>query len=251
MANRRIEDILLFREDISPFLVHLTKDFQQTTSKEILNTILNGKVLKAGNNKISFAQYGGYTTEKKGFNEEKNKIYFGAICFTETPLNETHCLLEIAKRKCQLSPYGIVFLKDNLKRKGVSPVIYINNESGDQDKVIRALFSLIESHPDESKLIIPLISVFGKKLQHPGGRAAQTQALDFMWEREWRRPPYLGDFAIDFNDIFIGLCPEEDTDSFEKRYPPIKFIDPRRNIKWYATKLIESRQRLDLKYSVV
>ena len=248
---RNIQDILYFRGDISPFLVHLTKDSDELSAKEVLEKILDDRELIAGQDRISDAQYGGFTREQDGFDDEKVRTYFSAICFTETPLNETHCLLEIARRNINLSQYGLVFLKENLKKKGVCPVLYLNNELGNQDEVVRALFSLIKTHPEPAKLLIPLISVFGRKLCHPGATTAPEGTIDFTWEREWRLPPIMGNLKIVDEDIFIGLCPHDQIKYFEDKYQPLKFIDPLRNMKWYATKLIESRQRLDLKYSVV
>jgi hypothetical protein len=52
-------------------------------------------------------------------------------------------------------------------------------------------------------------------------------------------------------DIFVGICPHEEIERFEKMFKKINFIDPRRNMKWYATQLINARCRLDLKFSVV
>jgi hypothetical protein len=49
----------------------------------------------------------------------------------------------------------------------------------------------------------------------------------------------------------MGLCPHDEIRKFERLWAPIEFIDPTRNMKWYAEKLIRARQRLDLKYSVV
>jgi len=155
---RNITDILFFRGDISPFLVHLTRDHEEMEAKEVLKEILDKRKLVAGRDSISDVRFGG------NLEDEQKYIYFSAICFTETPLSEAHCLLEIKGRNVDLKPYGLVFSKDKLKNKGVSPVIYINNWLGDQDGVVRALFSLIETHPEDAKFLIPLVTVFGEKI---------------------------------------------------------------------------------------
>jgi hypothetical protein len=64
-------------------------------------------------------------------------------------------------------------------------------------------------------------------------------------------PSALGPLEFSNEDVFIGLCPNDEIEEFENLFQPIGFIDPTRNMKWYATKLIEARQRLDLKSSVV
>jgi hypothetical protein len=245
--NRDIEDIFHFRSDISPFLVHLTRSISnEITAKNALKTIIEGKSIKCGKKPASDARLG---TDTRNLNDTDKLKYFCAICFTETPLNEIHCLFDIAYRQVNLEPYGLVFLKDKLKGKGVSPVLYLNNEQNDKLGIIQALSSLIASHPSEASEILPLISSFGKKFKQDGD-------IDFLWEREWRYPYIKGSFTLTLDDIFIGLCPHGEIKEFEaffkKTYKEdLGFIDPTRNMKWYATKLINARQRTGLKFSVV
>lgn len=245
---RDIDDILLFRGDISPFLVHLTKMSGETASSQILRQILDHCALIAGTSRVSDIQYGGFTNNLL---EDQVREFFSAACLTETPLSEIHCLLEINSRQINLEPYGVVFLKNNLQTRGVSPVCYLNNESANKDSVVQALYSLIESHPEEAKQILPLFSVFGQKIRHPGARTAPVGDVDFCWEREWRYPASNGNFNFTFEDIFVGLCPHNEIEDFEASYQPLRFIDPRRPMKWYATKLIEARHRSNLRHSVV
>jgi len=245
---RNIDEILLFRSDLSPFLVHLTKSTDNQSAKEILFEILDAKELKAGMGEVSDAKYAGWT---RNLDDDLKEKLFNAICFTETPLNEIHCLLEISSRNIHLEPYGIVFLKARLKERDVSPAIYINNEQGNKNPLIRALYSLIDDYPDEAKQLLPLISVFGQKFQHPGANQPATGTVDFIWEREWRYPMVSGSFEFTEEDYFLGVCPHDEIAEFEQRYPTIKFFDPSKNIKWYASKLVSERQRLNLKYSVV
>jgi abortive phage resistance protein AbiGi (putative antitoxin) len=184
--------------------------------------------------------------------EPEDKLrYFGAVCLTETPISEIHCLLEISSRTVDLQPYGLVFLKDQLIKKGMSPVIYINNEQADRDHVVQALCKLIDSDPDAAAEILPLVSVFGHKIHPPRARKRSPGLVDFRWEREWRYPHVRGALRFDENDVFIGLCPHDEIADFEAQFHPVEFIDPCRNMKWYAEKLIAARQRLDLKHSVV
>ncbi|MEX2384166.1 MAG: hypothetical protein WEB59_06195 [Thermoanaerobaculia bacterium] len=245
---RDIDDILHFRQDISPFLVHLTRAANGADAAAVLRVIVSGKTLKAGETLVSTARYGGSTIKMSA--DDKRK-FFGAICFTETPLSEVHCLLEVRYRQVDLEPYGIVFLKEKLQNKGVSPVLYLNNERGDQDGVARAVFDLKDSSPDAAAMLLPLVSVFGLKLQPPAASAAQAGRVDWLWEREWRYPVVNGELSFDATDVFVGLCPHDRIDGFEGLWPGVGFIDPMRSMKWYATKLIQARQRLGLKYSVV
>jgi hypothetical protein len=244
---RSIDDILLFREDISPFLVHLTRDYSGRTAKQALELIIQTKQLKAGEPEVSDARFGLKTT---GMHSQDKIRFFGAVCLTETPINEIHCLLEISGRKVNLKPYGLVFLKSQLQQRGIAPVNYINNEAGDGDVIMPALASLIQTHEAAAAKLLPLISVFGKKLTAPSA-PPQEGRVDFLWEREWRFPYSNGPLAFSNNDVFVGVCPHEEIEEFENSMPNIGFIDPTRNMKWYATKLIAARQRLNLKNSVV
>jgi hypothetical protein len=238
---RDISDILLFRGDISPFLAHLTRTHDGIDAPTRLNSILSQRQLLPGPNPVSDTRFGSYAYYEM-FPDERQR-FFGAVCFTETPVSEVHCLLEISGRAVDLEPYGLLFEKDRLKKRGVAPVVYLNNETGDVRPLLATLFRL-KDVPEVAQRLLPLISTFGQKVC-AGGQ------MDFTWEREWRYPAGLGPLTFSFDDVFCGLCPHEQIADFELRYWPLKFIDPLRNMKWYARSLVESRQRLKLKYSVV
>jgi hypothetical protein len=181
---------------------------------------------------------------------EAKRTYFSAISFTETPIGEIHNLLEISRRKANLKPYGVIFLKEILKMRGVSPVIYLNNVKGDQDRAVEALCSLIKTPYDkEARKLLPLVAVFGKMLSPLEG-TAQNRSIDFTWEREWR---YAGNryFRFGRNDVFIGLCPDKEIPHFESKFDWLRFIDPRLNMKWYAEKLLDAKGRRRFDFSLV
>lgn len=230
-------EILYFRKDISPFLIHLTRPNKGRTAECNLKKIIRERKLIAGDDPISDARFG-------IANEETRKQYCRAISFTETPLNEIHCLLKIAGRSCDLEPYGLVFLKDKLRIKGVAPVFYLNNEGDNKLSIIQALCRLIEIEPESAKQILPLISSFGKRLRALGD-------IDFLWEREWRYPSVEDDLQFNESDVFVGICPDDKIDQFEKLFTSFQFVDCQRNMKWYASKLVEARHRHDMKCSVI
>jgi hypothetical protein len=138
---RDINDILLFREDISPFLVHLCRNLSDRLADDSLRSKIAQRRLHSLGEPISDARFATITTD---LNDDERLRYFGAVRFTETPINEIHCLLDIAGRRNELSPYGLVFQKEKLKGKGVSPVVYINNETGGKENVVAALCRLID-----------------------------------------------------------------------------------------------------------
>lgn len=248
---RSIEDILHFRSDISPFLAHLTRDREEITAKEALHSILEQQSLVVGSEAISAAQYVLSRSERSNVSSDKIRELFGAVSFTETPISQIHCLLEIENRQVHLSPYGLVFLKSRLRNRGVSPVIYLNNVEGRANSQVRSLIKgLINESNSAAEEILPLISFFGELLTSPN-RSSSNRTMDFSWEREWRYPASKGPFEFEEEDIFIGICPHEEIDEFESECDEIGFIDPKRPMEWYAPKLIDARKRLDLKHSVV
>jgi len=248
MSKRDVNDILHFRSDISPFLVHLTRSLEPMDAKKRLRRIIDSRTLIAGDSLVSHATYGYRIGD---LDAESKRRLFSAICFTETPLTEMHCVLEIAGREVDLEPYGLVFLKDRLMKRGVSPVLYLNNAQGDKDAVVRGLDQLIDANREVAEAILPLIAVFGRQLQSVYSRFPPRREVDFRWEREWRYPASAGKLEFAENDVFVGLCPHEEIDDFESRWQGVNFIDPTRSVKWYASKLIAARRRLDIKYSVV
>jgi hypothetical protein len=245
---RNINDILLFRGDISPFLVHLTKRTDGSTATQVLESIIHDRRVKPGTAPVSDIRFGGFTNSMLAADVID---FFSATCFTETPLDEIHCLLEVQYRNINLEPYGLVFLKEELANKWVSPVLYLNNEAGDKNQVVQDLFELSQSSPLTARKLLPLFAVFGQKIHPPGANVAPVGRIDFRWEREWRQPAYKGGVEFSDDDVFVGLCPHEEIGHFETLFPPVSFVDPRRPMKWYATKLIQSRQRLNIKTSVV
>ena len=247
---RDIEHILNFRRDLSPFLTHLTRASKSESAKDTLIKILDSGELVAGGDPVSDARWGLEFAKLKNLDTDEQKRFFNAVCFTETPLDEIHCLLEIGNRDIDLEPYGLVYVREKLQAKCVSPVVYIQNCCGDKNPLFAALCSMIKDYPDEAAIFIPLVSVFGDKLKPAGTHHTPAGEVDFRWEREWRQVFERCPVAFDENNVFVGICPDEEIDYFETKYN-YPFVDPRRNMKWYASKLIEARQKHDLKCSVV
>jgi hypothetical protein len=236
--NKNVHDVLLFRNDISPFLIHMTKNDGYSSAQEKIGKIFSDGYLERGKTAISTMRFAA------GCDENNDKIindYLSAISFTETPLNEIHTMFDLAYRGIDLQPYGLVFIKEKLMKAGVSPVLYLNTyfEKDKTKKVVDALWGLKDHSPDQARLLFPLISTFGEQFFY-------DKIEDFIWEREWR---YVADQKFQFNvndDVFLGFCPHEEISVFEINYHPLLFVDPRRNLKTYASKLVGRRKQLHL-----
>ncbi len=255
-SERSIKDVLHFRTDISPFFVHLTRDYNRRTARRNLQSILKCKQLKYGHSDfpISAAYYRCSEKIMDTVRKEEDGIarYFSAVCFTETPLAQIHSLLNIARRNVRLKPYGLVFIRERCEKRGVSPVLYFNNSRKDKNEVISSLCSLIQTHSDQAHKILPLVSFFGKHLRSlRNGQVYRPIPYDFKWEREWRYVSKFKRFKFDESEVFIGLCPHDRIEEFEEEFDWLKFIDPTRNLRYYATKLIEAAQNAEIEDSVV
>lgn len=247
--SREIKDVLTFRRDLSPFLTHLTKRTGNKPAFDNLKAIITSKQLIQSGKELSDIKF-----QYPGTSEEKTRLT-AAICFTETPLDQIHCLLEIEKRSVNLTQFGLVFLRSKLQLKNASPCVYLNNWRSEHDSVIRSLGTWGTANPDEAKKILPLISCFGSFFPaRSGTRKAGEQ--DFYWEREWRIPFCYGPLDIVPDDLFCGLCPEERIKEAEDHYQSVfhqelPFIDPLRPATFYAKKLVQRRNALALTDSVV
>ena len=241
---RDIDDVLPMRRDLSPFLVHMTKKRGATTATEVLRAILDGGALAQAGNPFSTAKYGGSTAAMSPADKSR---FFSALCFTEVPLGEIHGMLEILRYPTDLEPYGIVFVKKALLAKGVEPVLYLNNVSGNKAPILQQLFTLIQTTPQLAEQLLPLVSHFGQRVTAPGA-VQQGGSIDFSWEREWRLPFARGALAFNHEaEVFVALCPDEEIAAFEARYQGLPFIDPRRPLAWYAKKLLDRAQALGLR----
>lgn len=144
------------------------------------------------------------------------------------------------------------------RQKNVSPVLYLNNYGDSLDALVYALGDIVsqDEYSRELHRLFPLLSCAGNKLT-PRGGIRTLGIYDFSREREWRLPLCYSSLEIDFdNDVFIGLCPNEEIDCFEdfterELDRRVLFIDPIRNAKWYVKKLTECRRQFNLTSSVV
>jgi hypothetical protein len=193
------------RDDISKFLIHLTRDYENSMAVDNLVNILYYKVIEARNPHCLFIH------KLTGFTPVLRQK-FNSVCLTETPLNQIRNLtIDVSTRKVKLKPYGLVFWKDELLRSGANPAVYINasgtglrdyllDQFNIQFKDIYRWRDLREAN-DYSKEIIQYFSLIN----------IVNEKHDFMWEREWRHP---GNLSFSYNELVAIIA--EDPKIFER-----------------------------------
>ena len=196
------------REDISRFLVHLTRNYEGSSSKSNLINILQYKTLSARNAHCLVM----HKIRRMGFSEVLKKK-FNTVCFTETPLTQIKQLVsEIKGRKIQLKPYGLIFWKDDLFERGSSPAVYINAKGTSIDKFLLNEFDSIFKNVKTLKKLKSLEAEHYKNIVHYYSLINVVKdEHDFMWEREWR---HHGDFNFRYSDIVAIIA--KDPEIFEK-----------------------------------
>lgn len=188
-----MRELVLGRDDVSQFVVHLTrndtKDFSDgDKALENLKSILKSRTIIAARPHCIFNKE---IDDHGGAFKNKCKV----ACFTETPLSQIHNLArEIEGRQIKLEPYGLVFKKELLIQSGAQQAIYINsyNRNYSLRESVRELFNACKADP-KSKLsrIVPFLN-------------AMHENYDFTWEREWR---VCKSFKFKLSDIVAIVLP--------------------------------------------
>ena len=233
------------REDLSPFLIHLTrngyykrwpdidkdvKDGEHTNldAKNSLENILKAKTIEA---RSPFG-YFNYKVAYRGKNQNSKikRAWLRPVCFTETPVDYIYVQCEkVQSRKFNFAPYGLAFFENSVRKAKGNPVMYFES-SNDSIRSALDTISTLPNCEDFVSLMI-LYQSFGKHLF-----SNFASEIDFRWEREWR---VRGDFYFDpKKDVAFGICPQDEIEAFEesvKGYFP--FIDPHQTIGLVKRKL--------------
>lgn len=198
-----ITTILHRRNDLSTFLVHLTRAGEAGSALENLTSICARRTLES-RTPVGWAR-GQDNPDLRAHQTQR------AVCFTETPLEHVHALagtitLWGRERRFSLEPYGVAISKMAARRFGVNPVWYVDMTPGRDWTIYEALNRLyaeaIDSgafHTHPAARIFPYVEKMGR--WDINGRIRE-----FSWEREWR---HVGDFQLPQSGV-VWLCPETD-----------------------------------------
>ena len=199
------EDFLRRKRDYSDLLVHLTRDTENGTAKQNLESILQQHTIRAYDHHCFFSSH------LRAAGQTEFAQFFRVACFTETPIDLIGLLtLELAGRQKAYKPFGLVFKKDYVAINGGNPVFYA------KPRYATRFWSLFDeakgSGTEDKKEICSLLALVNSLAEHN----------DWHWEREWRT---VGDFHFDTQNAYCGLCPQSHIRYFELAYG-LPFIDP-------------------------
>ncbi|HQY58260.1 MAG: hypothetical protein KA426_01215 [Nitrospira sp.] len=218
------EYLLGRRSDLSGYLIHLTRDYDDISPRKNLKSILRKGCVEARN---------AYCLFMRGMNSlpPAETELFKVVCFTETPLSELNYMVQTMEgRSTALSPYGLVFKKEVVRARGGNPVFYIDTRSEDGKERCEYLWSCFREakkngfKSEGASSLLPLINKVSNQ-------------IDFSWEREWR---IAGNFNFKFNEVFLGLCPKNRLEDFEDEFPGIVWVSPR----WGRDQIISKLRQL-------
>lgn len=196
------------RNDLSGYLVHLTRKYGRASAKDNLVSILRVRTIKAKTPHCLFMHE---------LNTEERKA-FSTVCFSEVPLSDLNYLThEMKGRSVKLSQYGLVFKKEIVQLLGGNPVFYLHMRSAEgraRHAALRRCFDVARKQGLAThgySTFLPFVNRVDQK-------------NDFSWEREWR---VAGDFHFELSRVFLGLAPKDELAWFERRYRSFPWVSPR------------------------
>jgi hypothetical protein len=225
-----IQEVLNRRTDLSTFVVHLTRDREESadtdTAAENLASIIRERRLRA----LTPMGWAKALDDPNDSSRQSQRV----VAFSETPLEQVYSLFaEIEGRSINLRPYGLVLTKIIARMLGVNPVWYVDmtTRGGRDWEEARALDALRESaveagdfHTSPVAKVLPYFEWMG---------TWPSNKKEFWWEREWR---HRGDLDLtQYQNRIIWLCPEAEHDAFsglvraawpEELTRPPTFLDP-------------------------
>ena len=209
----RPNEVTEHRNDISRFMVHLTRDDSDEwksgggSARKNFLSIFRERRIMATNPHCLHANRVGDSLRKK----------LKVSCFSEMPLNAIrHATKPIKGRKIQLEPYGFVFSREFILENGGQEVTYVNSYGA--NKLVREGYDKVFEIAKKGKFkgemwkVLPFLS-------------AMHERCDFHWEREFR---ILGDLKFKRSNLICVILPEEGLG-------PFKFSLAQKGVAWIST----------------
>jgi hypothetical protein len=124
------------RPDISPFLIHFTKEYNRRSPFENLVSILQQQVVIGTGPQCFFSAKMRDEQIDKSIQDQ-----FKVSCFSEVPLEVSHHLINNPTHgDRQFRNYGIVFNKETVKTRNGNPVLYVNHDNHELKQFFHELY---------------------------------------------------------------------------------------------------------------
>ena len=195
------------REDISRFVVHLTRDDRKTfpqggsSARENFLSIVNGRKI------VAYSPHCLHSRSLSQLSEEVQKR-LEVACFTEVPLNQLHLLCQVIPgRSIKLDSFGFVFSKEFFANAGGQPAIYVNSygENSWYREAFDELFALVKSDGENASLLWRILPFLN----------AMHERCDFSWEREWR---IRGKLRFKLSDVVAIVLPANGEEDLKEQF---------------------------------
>ncbi len=204
------------RDDVSRFLVHLTRTVDEGSAEDNLLSILKGRTIQARR----FHCLCMHKIGKLGLKDDLGDR-FKSVCLTETPLTQIrHIAKKIDGRDIELAPFGVVFRRKDLLERGATPAVYLNGKIGGVGRLLNDRF--YHDFKDAKSLAAAQAKHGGNLdaiINHYATLNTIRSGYDFTWEREWR---FVGNLPVDFAEVYVILArkPKEFRERCEDELPP-------------------------------
>lgn len=205
------------RRDLSPYVLHLTRDYEDTFAPDNLVSILESKRIEArtplGVAVKHLEQIG---CEASGFMDCQQ-----VACFSETPLDSLHGLIDPGVwRRNHFRAYGVAFTRETMLDYGANPVWYLNTFPSRRafEWLVRSVNDLIDDAAQDRKKQPDVLTWRGSRIANLTpfietiGEWGEKKK-DFSFEREWR---YRGDFEFEYRDVAAVIVPPGETPHFKR-----------------------------------
>lgn len=228
---QNIRDVLNRRNDLSTFVVHLTKGVGTAPSDNLVS-IIQTRTLEARSAM-------GWAKEQDDSNDQTKQSQ-RVVSFSETPLEHIYSLVaDILGRQVNLKSYGLAFTKMAARKIGVNPVWYVDRTAGAPhgwqvsnavNQVRDAAIATGNFHETPAAKLLPFFEVMG---------TWPTSQNEFWWEREWR---HRGNLTFSLDQVSLWLCPEGEiqaiTQLIQSQTPPPQKMPRCTDPKWGLEQIV-------------
>lgn len=204
------------RRDLSPYLVHLTRDSEDETARKNLLSMLADWTIEARTV---------YGAARRMVDHGANPHRLRSVCMSETPIDHIPQLAaKMPGRRIELSEYGVLLNKPAIVAQGGHPVWYTNAGHGVGGgqwpiKVVDELIDLADrgrsyriGRDDEIEKVDLEQSLIGTLA--PFIETVSAASKDFAWEREWR---VVGDVNLGLAEVAAIIVPDEEVEDSAPR----------------------------------